>query len=409
MKDAHHMKHGGSHYAHGGKVHHKSGHEVGSREHHKFMAKHHEKCYEETGSAHHKKMCEHHEKMCGGGMMKKAHGGSTNMRGEEGSGKEIDRFQTRNTIEGNVKGYVSRADTSHPDHTGRHTGEVHQGNGGGYKHGGKAHKAMGGHMTGDKIPSVKTVKYAKGGRATGSSIPSGTNESETRGKIKMGGTIEDNEHYYEETDMHSGRPFSGSKATGGVRMANNGGYARGGKVDAMKNSSKDGNMIDKFVTRNTVEGGDWENHPANTTPKGKSGTKTGEVHFANAGGYKHGGHAAKKHYATGGNVNEMGRAQKMPARIIHPPVANTLQSGTYKRGGKVHHHAEGGREEEPEFSARKLYAQTYMKHGKTIGQSKSAETKAYEAVHKKHGEDVLKKLQAFHKKNSDGYAKGGKS
>ena len=32
----------------------------------------------------------------------------------------------------------------------------------------------------------------------------------------------------------------------------------------------------------------------------------------------------------------------MPARIKHAPVANTMQCGTYKRGGKVAHKADGG-------------------------------------------------------------------
>ena len=35
----------------------------------------------------------------------------------------------------------------------------------------------------------------------------------------------------------------------------------------------------------------------------------------------------------------------MPPRIKHAPVANTMQSGTYRRGGKVHHHADGGTED----------------------------------------------------------------
>lgn len=56
--------------------------------------------------------------------------------------------------------------------------------------------------------------------------------------------------------------------------------------------------------------------------------------LANAGGYKHGGKTSK-HYASGGGVNEMGNAMKMPVRVKHGPVANTLQSGTYARGGKV--------------------------------------------------------------------------
>jgi hypothetical protein len=70
---------------------------------------------------------------------------------------------------------------------------------------------------------------------------------------------------------------------------------------------------------------------------------------------------------------------------------------------------------EPSINARSLYAKTYAKHGKTIGQSKDAERKAYKAVEKKHGKDMLEKLKAFHEANRRGddgeedmYKKGGK-
>jgi len=100
---------------------------------------------------------------------------------------------------------------------------------------------------------------------------------------------------------------------------------------------KKGGSIDAYDVRDTVEGGNWENHPADTTPKGKTNTKTGEVKEANAGGYKRGGHAAKKHFATGGSVNHMGSAVAMPqgrkpaSRAVH---INEL-SGTFKKGGRV--------------------------------------------------------------------------
>ena len=289
---------------HGGKVHHISGHPEGSLEHHKHMAKHHAKMHKEGGSAHHKKMHEHHKAMCKGGSY--------------ASGGEIDKDMTKTTIEGNAKKFVNNIhDGEHADHTSGKTGVVKLGNAGGYKHGGKTKH-----------------HYAKGGRATGSSIPSETNESETRGRTEMGGTIEGNEHYYENTDMHTGRPFSGSKTTGDVRMGNGGGYKRGGKAHHMHHKA-DGGAIDKYETRNSVEGGNWENRPADTTPKGKTGTKTGEVKLANAGGFKRGGHATKKAYATGGNVNDMGKSVKMPKHFVSQPVANSLQSGTFARGGKV--------------------------------------------------------------------------
>ena len=259
-------------------------------------------------------------------------------------GSAIDRSMTRTTLKNSVKPFVSKVDTVKPDNKVRKTGEVKQGNGGGYKTGGA------------------TKAYA------------------------AGGTIEGNEGRFENTKVNTARPFSGSKDTGGVRMSNAGGFKKGG----------------------TIEGGNWENRAANTTPKGVSGTKTGEVKKANAGGYKSGGKTSKKAYATGGdvdmgqadrtlrqssrgdenrsydvvnksgkaisnhksqsdamravfknlddgysvkrkyasggNVVDDGKAVKMPKHFVSRPVANSLQSGTFKRGGKVKHHAAGGSE-----------------------------------------------------------------
>jgi hypothetical protein len=103
-----------------------------------------------------------------------------------------------------------------------------------------------------------------------------------------------------------------------------------------------GGAIDKYEVRDTVEGGNWENRAANTSKPGKRNTKTGEVKEANAGGYKHGGHASKKAYATGGNVNAMGKPVAMPKHFVSQPVANSLQSGTFKKGGKVKKFDDGG-------------------------------------------------------------------
>jgi hypothetical protein len=102
-------------------------------------------------------------------------------------------------------------------------------------------------------------------------------------------------------------------------MSNAGGYKKGGKVPGLGNA---------------IEGGNWENRPADTSKPGVTNTKTGEVKEANGGGYKKGG-SAKKAYATGGNVVSDGKAEKMPRHFKSRPVANSLQSGTFKKGGKV--------------------------------------------------------------------------
>lgn len=67
--------------------------------------------------------------------------------------------------------------------------------------------------------------------------------------------------------------------------------------------------------------------------------------------------------------------------------------------------------EKPDIKVRSLYAKTYAKHGKTIGHTKGAVNKAYEAVEKKHGKEMRDKLNAFHTANeqgeNDGMKRGG--
>ena len=94
---------------------------------------------------------------------------------------------------------------------------------------------------------------------------------------KMGGTIEGNEKQFENTKMVTSK-VDRAHGTGGVRMSNAGGFKKGGKVPGLGNA---------------IEGGNWENRPADTSKPGVTNTKTGEVKEANAGGYKKGG-AAKK-------------------------------------------------------------------------------------------------------------------
>ena len=156
----------------------------------------------------------------------------------------------------------------------------------------------------DKAHGTGAVKMGKpAGYATGGSIPSETSSGS-----------------YKTTKMHQGKHDSAS-GTGGVKMANAGGFKHGGEVN-------------------------WENRPANSAKPGKTNTTTGEVKEANAGGFKKGG-AAKKHFATGGSVNNAGHAVAMPRKPVSKPIANSLQSGTFKKGGKVAYKAAGGSESYP--------------------------------------------------------------
>jgi hypothetical protein len=115
-------------------------------------------------------------------------------------------------------------------------------------------------------------------------------------------------------EVKDGAP-GGYKSGGGVRMGNAGGFAKGGNVD-------------------------WENRPANTAKPGVTNTTTGGVKKANGGGYSMGGLAAKKAYATGGTV-DTGKPVAMPRKPASRPIANTMQSGTFKKGGNVKKFADG--------------------------------------------------------------------
>jgi len=185
---------------------------------------------------------------------------------------------------GKVSTYAkTKMDTAHKD-SARGTGEVKMGKPGGYNMGGKA---MGG--------------YA------------------------MGGSIMGNEKAYENTKMSTAGKGKTGGTTGGVKMGNAGGFKGGGKVPGLGNA---------------IEGGDWENRPANTAKPGVKNTTTGGVKNGNGGGFKMGGRASKKAFATGGQVVDDGKAVKMPRHAISRPVANSLQSGTFAKGGKVDYYTD---------------------------------------------------------------------
>ena len=155
-------------------------------------------------------------------------------------------------------------------------------------------------VDGDKNDSAKGTGNVKNGNAGG---------------YANGGTIKGNVAKFAKTDMETAQYGSGAKkGSGDVKMGNGGGYAKGGKVN-------------------------WENRPADTAKAGVTGTSTGGVRNSNAGGYKKGG-STKKAYATGGTV-DTGKPVAMPKKHVSQPVANSLQSGTFKKGGKVSRYRDG--------------------------------------------------------------------
>lgn len=141
-------------------------------------------------------------------------------------------------------------------------------------------------------------------------------------------------------------------ATGGVTMGNAGGYKMGGMAKGGKMPMVDGKPA--FLKKGMKAGGGTHMMPNGKMMKNsamKSGGKacaTGGVMNGNSGGYatggvadgqggyKMGGKAAKKAYATGGTVNS-GRPVAMPQgqKPASKPVQINKYSGVYKKGGKV--------------------------------------------------------------------------
>ncbi len=189
-----------------------------------------------------------------------------------------------------------------------------------------------------KFAKTKVVDGDKKDRAHGTGE---VKEGKPAG-YKTGGTIEGNVGKFVKTKVVDGDKKDSAHGTGGVRMSNSGGFKAGGKI------------MHKAAGGST----NWENRPADTAKPGKTNTTTGEVKEANAGGFKRGG-SAKKHFATGGQVVNDGKAVKMPRHFVSQPVANSLQSGTFKRGGKVMRKADGGSMDDQQMPLRDMSRGAY--------------------------------------------------
>jgi len=142
------------------------------------------------------------------------------------------------------------------------------------------------------------------------------------------------------TKMVDGDKHDSAKGTKGIKEGQPAGYATGGVIDGKPAGYKKGGKV-PGLTKDTVEGneGKFTNNNVNDGDKFDPAHGTTGVRESNAGGYKKGG-SAKKAYATGGKVDD-GKAQAMPKKPVSRPVANSLQSGTFKKGGKVAKYAEG--------------------------------------------------------------------
>ena len=174
-------------------------------------------------------------------------------------------------------------------------------------------------------------------RAPGMAGPSTVPTVPARPAMKKGGEMESPKMHKaemkaikgvgKELKAHESKPASkahkGLKTGGIAKSTKPGEYKTGGVVDG-QGGFKAGGIIKSTSGASKV----------NTAHPDHNSAPTGDVKLGNDGGYKKGG-AAKKHFATGGVVNDSGHAVAMPKKKPSAPVAISQLSGTFKRGGKV--------------------------------------------------------------------------
>ena len=194
----------------------------------------------------------------------------------------------------------TKMDTAHHD-TVHGTGEVKLG-AGGYKHGGKAHHAHGGkvhHISGHPVGSHEHHKHMAKHHAAKHKEGGSTHHHKMHehhkhlAKMAKGGVAN-----FAETKMDTAHHDS-AHGTGDVKEGKPGGFKHGGKMHHKVHHKATGGVI--------------EGKPA---------------------GYKRGGH-----------IEDSGRPVDMPQGMkkASAPVKITELSGTFKKGGKVHHKAHGGK------------------------------------------------------------------
>jgi hypothetical protein len=140
--------------------------------------------------------------------------------------------------------------------------------------------------------------------------------------MKKGGKTDKHEDAAQDRAMIK-KAMAGKKfATGGV-VNGQGGFKDGGIIKSTKGETK---MVTSKVDHSPAKTG-------GVKLGNGGGYATGGVAKANGGGYKMGG-STKKAYATGGTV-DTGKPVAMPKKPVSKPIANSLQSGTFAKGGKV--------------------------------------------------------------------------
>lgn len=159
----------------------------------------------------------------------------------------------------------------------------------------------------------------------------GETKAEHMAEMKKMGKVE------KELKAHESKPASKAHkglATGGVaKSPKPGNYKTGGVVMGQGGYKKGGEVAKSGIINTENQGGAYRNTKMHTAPVDHDSAPTGEVKLGKPGGYKKGG-SAKKAYATGGLV-DTGRPVAYPKKPTSKPVKNTMQSGTFKKGGSV--------------------------------------------------------------------------
>jgi hypothetical protein len=208
------------------------------------------------------------------------------------------------------------------------------------KKGGKvAHKMDGGYMPMQSTMPAQAMPAmpARGGLASASSPMKPSMAARRKAMMakpvmsptlmKKGGKADKHEDAAQDRAMIK-KAMAGKKfATGGV-VNGQGGFKDGGIIKSTKGETK---MVTSKVDHSPAKTG-------GVKLGNGGGYATGGVAKANGGGYKMGG-SAKKAYATGGTV-DTGKPVAMPKRPASKPVANSMQSGTFAKGGKVDYYTD---------------------------------------------------------------------
>ena len=215
------------------------------------------------------------------------------------------------------------------------------------KKGGSVKKADGGMMA---MPSAMSAMPARGGMmpvarpkrpsmaARRAAMAGATMKDGGESKATHKAEMSKMKGLEKELKSHESKPASkGHKglATGGIAKSTKpGGYATGGVVNGQGGYKKGGAIAKDGIINTEGQGGKYRDTKMVTAHPDNNSAPTGDVKLGNGGGYKKGG-ATKKHYATGGAVNNSGHAVAMPAKKPSAPVSNDRQSGTFKKGGSV--------------------------------------------------------------------------